>query len=138
MRERRVRRERDHTEVPGVTRVTGSFGSTRFGRTFIAAVRKDSVSPVSPLTPCDPVTSVLSVSFTKEIAMRRVVSSGAVVVLLAAVLAWPMSAAAPTAKPEDVGFSSERLHRITDLVQRHITAGDFSGAVTLVARNGRI
>jgi CubicO group peptidase (beta-lactamase class C family) len=70
-------------------------------------------------------------------AMRRLVSSGALVVLLA-VLAWPMSAAAPTAKPEEVGFSSERLQRISDLVQRHITAGDFSGAVTLVARNGRI
>ena len=58
--------------------------------------------------------------------------------LVAAVLAWPITAATPTAKPEDVGFSSERLHRINDLVQRHITAGSFSGAVTLVARNGRI
>jgi CubicO group peptidase (beta-lactamase class C family) len=67
--------------------------------------------------------------------MRRI---GTLVVLVAAVLAWPMTAATPTAKPEDVGFSSERLHRINDLVQRHITAGSFSGAVTLVARNGRI
>ncbi len=67
--------------------------------------------------------------------MRRI---GALVVLAAAVIAWPITAATPTAKPEEVGFSSERLHRINDLVQRHITAGDFSGAVTLVARNGRI
>ena len=67
--------------------------------------------------------------------MRRI---GTLVVFVAAVLAWPMTAATPTAKPEDVGFSSERLHRINDLVQRHITAGSFSGAVTLVARNGRI
>ncbi len=67
--------------------------------------------------------------------MRRI---GALVVLAAAVLAWPLTAATPTAKPEEVGFSSERLHRISDLVQRHITAGSFSGAVTLVARNGRI
>ena len=67
--------------------------------------------------------------------MRRI---GALVLLVAAVLAWPVTAATPTAKPEDVGFSSERLHRISDLVQRHITAGSFSGAVTLVARNGRI
>ena len=64
--------------------------------------------------------------------------SVALVLLLGAVLAWPITAATPTAKPEDVGFSSERLHRINDLVQRHITAGSFSGAVTLVARNGRI
>ena len=69
---------------------------------------------------------------------RMLMSSGALVVLVVAVLTWPIAAAAPTAKPEDVGFSAERLHRISDLIQRHITAGDFSGAVTLVARNGRI
>src|SRR6187549_4034677 len=53
-------------------------------------------------------------------------------------LAWPITAAAPSAKPEEVGLSSERLKRVAELVQRHITAGSFSGAVTLVARNGRI
>lgn len=46
--------------------------------------------------------------------------------------------AASTARPEDVGMSSERLQRIGDLVQRQIAAGSFSGAVTLVARDGRI
>jgi len=70
--------------------------------------------------------------------MRKLASSGALIVLFAVALAWPIAAAAPTAKPEEVGFSAERLQRISDLVQRHITAGDFSGAVTLVARNGRI
>ena len=53
-------------------------------------------------------------------------------------LAWPLTAAAPTAKPEEVGLSADRLKRINELVQRHIAAGSFSGAVTLVARNGRI
>jgi CubicO group peptidase (beta-lactamase class C family) len=48
------------------------------------------------------------------------------------------AATAPTGRPEDVGFSTERLKRVSELVQRHITAGSFSGAVTLVARNGRI
>ncbi len=67
--------------------------------------------------------------------MRRI---GTLVLIAAAVLAWPLSAATPTAKPEEVGFSTERLQRINELVQRHITAGSFSGAVTLVARNGRI
>src|SRR5947209_13832958 len=43
-----------------------------------------------------------------------------------------------TAKPEDVGLSSERLQRIHQTIQRHIDAGDISGAVTLVARRGRI
>src|SRR5678816_3138461 len=41
-------------------------------------------------------------------------------------------------KPEDVGLSSERLGRIHEAVQRHIDAGSISGAVTLVARQGRI
>ena len=53
-------------------------------------------------------------------------------------LAGPLTAAAPTAKPEEVGLSGERLKRVGELVQRHIAAGSFSGAVTLVARNGRI
>jgi CubicO group peptidase (beta-lactamase class C family) len=42
------------------------------------------------------------------------------------------------AKPEDVGFSSERLARITDMMKRHMAAGEISGGVTLVARHGRI
>src|SRR5690349_9547316 len=50
----------------------------------------------------------------------------------------PLSAAAPTARPEDVGLSTERLKRIGELMQRHIAAKTFAGAVTLVARNGRI
>jgi len=53
-------------------------------------------------------------------------------------LAWPITAAAPSAKPEDVGLSSERLKRVAELVQRHIAAGSFSGAVALVARNGKV
>jgi CubicO group peptidase (beta-lactamase class C family) len=60
------------------------------------------------------------------------------VVLLGAILAWPMAAAMPTARPEEVGFASDRLHRIDELIQRHLDAGRFSGAVTLVARHGRI
>jgi CubicO group peptidase (beta-lactamase class C family) len=62
----------------------------------------------------------------------------ALIVASALILVRPITAAAPTAKPEDVGISSERLKRVSELVQRHITAGSFSGAVTLVARNGRI
>jgi CubicO group peptidase (beta-lactamase class C family) len=47
-------------------------------------------------------------------------------------------AATTIAKPEDAGLSSDRLGRIHDTMQRHIDAGDFSGAVTLVARRGRV
>ena len=49
-----------------------------------------------------------------------------------------LSAAAPTARPEEVGLSTDRLTRIGELMQRHIAAKTFPGAVTLVARNGRI
>lgn len=57
-------------------------------------------------------------------------------VILAAV---PVVAATlPNAKPEEVGLSSERLQRIHQMIQRRIDAGDISGAVTLVARNGRV
>jgi CubicO group peptidase (beta-lactamase class C family) len=72
--------------------------------------------------------------------MRRTVRAAfaALIVATALVLARPLTAAAPTARPEDVGLSADRLKRVAELTQRHITAGSFSGAVTLVARNGRI
>jgi len=44
----------------------------------------------------------------------------------------------PTAKPEKVGLSSERLKRIHEVMQRHIDAGDITGAVTAVARRGQV
>jgi CubicO group peptidase (beta-lactamase class C family) len=55
-----------------------------------------------------------------------------------AVLTGPLGAAVPTARPEEIGLSSERLKRIGDLITRHIDARNISGAVTLVARNGRV
>jgi CubicO group peptidase (beta-lactamase class C family) len=61
------------------------------------------------------------------------------VLLLIALLA-PLTAA-PTlseARPEEVGLSRERLQRIHETIQRHIDSNDISGAVTLVARKGRI
>jgi CubicO group peptidase (beta-lactamase class C family) len=60
------------------------------------------------------------------------------VLLIAVLVAIPLRALSPTAKPEEVGLSSERLKRIGELMQRHIEARTFSGAVTLVARSGRI
>jgi CubicO group peptidase (beta-lactamase class C family) len=55
---------------------------------------------------------------------------------LVVLVALPLSAA--TVKPESVGLSEARLHRIHDTIQRHIDARQTSGAVTLVARKGRI
>jgi CubicO group peptidase (beta-lactamase class C family) len=45
---------------------------------------------------------------------------------------------AETATPQSVGFSSERLQRVHELVERTIAAGEIAGAVTLVARNGQV
>ncbi len=44
----------------------------------------------------------------------------------------------PLGKPEDVGLSSERLQRVSQTVSRYIADRQFTGAVTLVARKGRV
>jgi len=71
------------------------------------------------------------------IAKLRVLSAAAVV-LVVSVLALRPAAETAMAKPEDVGLSSERLARITEMMKRHIAAGEISGGVTLVARHGKI
>lgn len=53
-------------------------------------------------------------------------------------LLLPLVVSAQMVRPEEVGLSSERLNRINELMARHIEAGDISGAVTLVARHGKI
>ena len=59
--------------------------------------------------------------------------------LLLAVLALTVVAASsPTVKPEDVGLSSARLQRISQMIERRIAAGDVAGAVTIVARKGKV
>jgi CubicO group peptidase (beta-lactamase class C family) len=61
------------------------------------------------------------------------------VVALCAFLTMPLQAGSIVAgKPEELGFSAERLSRIHDAVQRHIDAKSLAGAVTMVVRNGRI
>lgn len=44
----------------------------------------------------------------------------------------------PTAKPESVGLSSDRLERIATTVQHNIDDKRIAGAVTLVVRHGRV
>jgi CubicO group peptidase (beta-lactamase class C family) len=55
-----------------------------------------------------------------------------------AAAAVPVAGAIPVGSPEEVGMSSERLRRISTVVNRHIEAGDVAGVVTLVARRGQI
>ena len=53
-------------------------------------------------------------------------------VLSALLLAVPCPAGrhgSVAGKPEEVGLSSERLQRITQMIQRRIAAGDLAGAV---------
>jgi CubicO group peptidase (beta-lactamase class C family) len=57
---------------------------------------------------------------------------------LLAFLALPVGTATTVGKPEEVGLSSERLQRVTQMIQRRIAAGDLAGAVVAIARKGRV
>lgn len=61
--------------------------------------------------------------------------------LLGLGLALPLLAAAqalPTATPEQVGLSSERLQMLSDVLKADVAAGKIPGAVLLVARQGKV
>ena len=49
-----------------------------------------------------------------------------------------LAAKLPTVRPELVGLSTERLARIGEVMQRYVDEGRLGGAVTLVARNGKV
>ena len=72
--------------------------------------------------------------------MVRNMKAAAVLLFIVAPGIPPLTSAGtmPTAKTEEVGLSSERLGRIHELVQRYMDAGSVTGAVTLVARHGRV
>jgi CubicO group peptidase (beta-lactamase class C family) len=70
--------------------------------------------------------------------LNRLIARSSLSLLLGAAPVASVFAAVQTAPPESVGMSAERLHRVDELVQRNIDAGEISGAVTLVARNGQI
>jgi CubicO group peptidase (beta-lactamase class C family) len=73
--------------------------------------------------------------------MKRPVPSLHLMSVVAACLWAGYSAAAqdlPSASPESVGLSSERLARMAAAVDRSIAEKRIAGAVTLVARHGRI
>lgn len=68
--------------------------------------------------------------------MRKLMSLVSVVLVLSATLVW--AEPLPSAKPEQVGLSSERLDRIGPALKAEIQKGKFPGAVVLVARKGRV
>jgi len=76
--------------------------------------------------------------------MHRKISTSALIKICTLALICAFIAAAafaqelPAAKPESVGVSSERLERIGAAVQKSIDEKRIAGAVTLVARRGRV
>jgi CubicO group peptidase (beta-lactamase class C family) len=60
----------------------------------------------------------------------------ALIGLLFTTLVW--ADGLPTVKPEEVGFSSERLARATQVMKAEVARGQYPGAVAVVARKGKI
>ena len=44
----------------------------------------------------------------------------------------------PTAKPEDVGVSSEKVEELSDYTQSLVDHGKIAGGVTMMARHGKV
>ena len=73
----------------------------------------------------------------------RFVSGLAVVVALALISPVSLIRGAeddnlPMASPEEVGMSSQRLQRVSALMQRHIDQNLLAGTVSLIARHGKV
>ena len=60
------------------------------------------------------------------------------VALMMAASAGVVSKDLPSAKPEDVGLSTERLARMDKAIHGYVDAGRTPGVVTLVARHGKV
>ena len=59
--------------------------------------------------------------------------------LLLSLMTMPLQAAdVAVVNSEAVGFSSDRLGKISEFVDREVAAGNLAGAVTLVARHGQV
>jgi len=67
---------------------------------------------------------------------RLVAPIAALIGVFLTTLAW--ADALPSAKPEEVGLSSERLARLTQVMKAEVANGQYPGAVALVARKGKI
>lgn len=60
------------------------------------------------------------------------------VLLLLLTVVWAEAQGLPTAKPEQVGLSSERLDKITASLKADVEKGTIPGAILLVARHGKV
>ena len=69
--------------------------------------------------------------------MRRNVCLAALLFAASLASSFAMGASLPETKPDSVGLSAERLARVHETMERYIAAHQISGAVTLVARQGK-
>src|SRR5882724_1598807 len=70
--------------------------------------------------------------------MKKIPSVICGLIFAFSVAAVTRAADLPSASPEDVGFSSERLARIGPVIKGEIEKGQYPGAVMLVARHGKV
>lgn len=96
------------------------------------------IFPASPFA-ATPTPGVFSESFLCKLGLKVRMTRNAFLSTLAFTALFSTHAATlPVAKPEDVGLSSERLKRIHEMITRRIDAHELSGAVTIVARKGKL
>ena len=67
--------------------------------------------------------------------IRRLALAG---LLLAVAVQASLAQGLPQASPESAGMSGERLERLTEALQGYVDDGRLAGAVTLVARRGKV
>ena len=77
-------------------------------------------------------------STTKWLALVGVAVLAVTVGLRSAAADLPEMDGVPTAEPETVGMSSERLERLDRVMQAYIDRNETAGVVTLVARRGKV
>ncbi|MGD0733451.1 MAG: serine hydrolase domain-containing protein [Terracidiphilus sp.] len=70
--------------------------------------------------------------------MARIWRTHLIVLALAVAAANAIAQGVPTARPEDEGFSSERLAYLDKFYSEKIDHGDLAGIVTMVSRHGKI
>ena len=71
--------------------------------------------------------------------MRRMLLAALFASLAFAPGAWAQSAAPlPTAKPDQVGMSAQKLARISEVFKQEVDQGKLPGAVVMVARKGKL
>src|SRR5437763_1930039 len=72
--------------------------------------------------------------------MRQWLANGSWAALVLALLARSVIAAPdlPQTTPAQVGFSAERLGRLDAYMKRQVASGHLPGAVTLLARHGKV